>query len=156
MGAYVSEKNALVMLTDPVSSTSGAISPHAVNMSNYRRCTFLLELGVVGGGTATLTVSAGTTTSVGTTIAARYQASNSATNGTYLSGSITALTTSGITIGGTAHMFYAVEVLDTDLGATQPYVAVQIGSGLTTTLVSCVAILSDYRYPQAINPTVLT
>jgi len=156
MGAYFSEKNNITGLLDPVSSSSGAIAPHVVNMSNYRRANFLVYLGAVGGGTGVMTVSAGTTTSVGTAIACRYQASSSATGAEVLSGTMTTLPAAGITIGGTANMFYLIEVLDTDLGATQPYVAVRIATGLTTTLISCVAILSDARYPQANFATALT
>jgi len=155
MGAYLSEKNAIVGALAPIAAGSTVtMNSTPVNMKDYRRLNILYYFGAKSS-TAVVTVQCGTDTSLGTAINFRYQVAGSATTAaSVLTGAMTSVgAATGITLAATADSYkiYCIEVLDTDCGTAGPYVGALCGSASgTANVVAIVNILSDARYPKAV------
>lgn len=165
MSQLWSEINKVVNVLNPAALTSGAsaVQPtDVVDMENYKKCTFLLTFGAVADHVAAVTVNAySANTTGGSAIAYNYRTQITGTGGA--SGTTGSdVVSSGAnaetfnTTTGSAGATYIVEVDASTVAAEgtdydHTYLVLTNSTGnITTRLASCVAVLSEPRYPQAI------
>lgn len=142
----------------------GALSSKWINMANYRKVMFIINIDQNNAATTAITVdkaktSAGGSNSDGITIqnwwsmvdvagTTQAAASDTFTKGT----AATSITTSAT---GTGASQYVLEFDASELGEGYNFIQVELGASHNDNLVSCVAILSEPRYASSANPTAL-
>ena len=160
MSQLWSEYNKVVNVISPAALTSGASTVQntdVVNLENYKKCTFLLTFGAAADHVAAVTVNAfSANTTGGTAIAYTYR--------TQLTTDTQSAATSGTTFNtttGSAGATYIVEVDASTVAAAadgydHAYMIITNSTGnITARYASCVAVLSEPRYPQAILQTAI-
>jgi len=134
-------------------------TPGHINMKQYEKVEFLIQLGAIAGDSFTITVqqSAVTAGSTATAIAARYRLTAAA--GTDTMGATTALTTSGFTtLNGThENMLLIIDVDSQDLTtADKPYVGLLMTDTGSGDVFFTVTALCWPKYPKETNANALT
>jgi len=175
MSQVWSEINKVVNVLDlkAQSATTGAtIDTDIVHLENYKKLTYLITLGsTAAGNTPTVTVYGGeTSTAATTTIAYKYRTQITGTGGTTgTTGSDVSSTMSDTTGDGFAFTtannggMYIIEVDPSTVAAAdttdQTYDHVKLrftnASTAAAQLYSCLAVLSEPRYPQAVLVTAI-
>jgi len=160
MSQLWSEINKVVNVLNPATVTSGSAAitnTDVVNLENYKKCTFLLTFGLAADHVAAVTVNAfSANTTGGSAIAFRYR--------TQLTSDIQSAATAAATFNtttGSAGATYIVEVdapivAAAGAGYNHTYMIITNSTGhITARLASCVAVLSEPRYPQGILVTAI-
>ena len=142
----------IVNCLPPIDTNSGVKTGDYFHLENASHVTLILTMGVVGNAT-TFTVyqaqdNAGNTEAALGTI--YYQAETTAASDTL------AARTSGATIvsGTTNNVMYIIDIDASELTDGYEYLTIKT-SNAAAALVSCVAVLSGFRYQQEITPTAI-
>ena len=151
----------------PVANTfANGVSTDIINMENYRRCTFVVSTGAIedNGISNLVTVDAcdNTTPSNTTAMAFTYRVCLSSTTvDTW--GALTTATSSGYNFAvnnAVANAIWLVEITSAEIesaAAGYEYVRLTIAETVDKTVTaSCIAILSDPRYPQGVPITAIS
>ena len=160
MSQLWSEINKVVNVLNPATVTSGSAAitnTDVVNLENYKKCTFLLTFGAAADHVAAVTVNAfSANTTGGSAIAFRYR--------TQETSDVQSASSSGTTFNtttGSAGATYIVEVDAPTVAAAaagydHTYMIITNSTGnITARYASCVAVLSEPRYPQAVLQTAI-
>jgi len=160
MSQLWSEINKVVNVLNPAYITSGASAvkcTDVVNLENYKKCTFLLTFGAAADHVAAVTVNAySANTTGGSAVAFRYRTQETSD----VQSAATAAATFNTTTGS-AGATYIVEVDAPTVAAVatdydHAYMVITNSTGhITARYASCVAVLSEPRYPQAILQTAI-
>ena len=174
-----SERVHVVNAIPAVDGSDTAITSDIISLKNYNHCAFTLTFGVVNASASAVTATGSESnliaykgenvTTCATAFACSYRycgTASAATNGDIL-GALTDLATTGVSMGdgntldfsGQTGAIIVVEIDATDLAPTvaNPYNTVKIGFRFSahSVLLSCVAVLSELRYAQAVLPTAI-
>ena len=160
MSQLWSEINKVVNVLNPAALTSGASAVQntdVVHMENYKKCTFLLTFGAAADHVAAVTANAySANTTGGSAINFRYRTQETTDT---QSASTTGATFNTTT--GSAGATYIIEVdaptvaaAGTDYDHTYLILTNSTGN-ITARYASCVAVLSEPRYPQAVLQTAI-
>jgi len=160
MSQLWSEINKVVNVLNPAALTSGAsvvTNTDVINLENNKMCTFLLTFGAAADHVAAVTVNAySANTTGGSAIAFRYRTQETSDVQSGSSGVTTFNTTTG-----SAGATYIVEVdaptvAAAAAGYNHAYMIITNSTGhITARYASCVAVLSEPRYPQAVLQTAI-
>ena len=147
---YADEAHHIVPVIAPVDTTSTTINSDVVGLKEYHGVEFLINFGVITGDTVVVTVEECDDTTPTTTTAITFHYRKSSAVGTDSMGSLTAATTSGVTIAATDdNKLLAIYVDGAQLSDGYPYIrfVADPGASMSACLISAVAVLKP-RYEQ--------
>lgn len=142
----------IVPVLAPIDTAASTVNTDVVGLKEYEEIEFVVSFGVITGDSVVCSLVESTnTTASGSDVAGKYRLTSAV--GADLTGAVTTLTTSGVTVAaGDDGKAVIISVDPATLTDGYPYVFVEVdpGSSMSICLVSAVALLKP-RYPQAVQ-----